>query len=272
MSESPLFDPNHPIWQPMSFRQLEAVRVDMGPLSMIISRRDEEWRFRYRIAPEAMRDALHVSRASLDDTLDIGDTIERVAAHDVEESREIQLMPLLADRFVSARPETPVTIAPGSYAAMYVTTPLWLRVVRLPDRSTLLELPSFRPVDTWLGPATGEGPLGYASRVNGRLNINQLRLSPMRAISKVTLKNSGNAPLLLPRVVIPTPELRLFIDEQGRHWSNEVVITRGRDGQLSEVTYLARTPEEAGKTTIIAEPRANQGNVFARAMSSILGV
>lgn len=272
MSESLLFSRNHPIWQPLSFQHNEAMRADMGPLSLLISRRDEEWRFRYRNATEPIREVMQIQRAGLDDEIDKSDQIERVATHDTGPVREILLQPLLADRFVSARPENPVTIAPDSYAAMYVTTPLWLRVLRLPERQTLIELPSFRPVDTWLGPPTGEGPLAYASRITGRLNIAHLRLSPMRAITKVTLRNSGSAPLLVPRVLIPAPELRLFIDEEGRHWTNEIVLTRGRDGQLSDITYLSRAPEEAGKTTLVADPRAQQGNVLARAMSSILGV
>lgn len=261
-----------PIWQPTAFATREAMRYDLGPLSLIISRREEEWRFRYKMGAEALREIMRREPAGINDVIDEDEIVARVAAHDDEPVREIQLQPLLPDRFVSARPEVPVTIAPGTWAAMFVTAPLWIRVLRLPNYTPLLEIPTFRPVDTWLGPATGDGPLAYASRVFGRLNIEQLRLSPMRAIAKVTLKNSGSAPLLVPRVVIPATELRLFVDTTGRYWTNEITLTRGKDGQLSELTYLSRAPEEAGITTVVAEPRTPPGNVFARAMSSILGV
>ena len=272
--EQPLFSREHPIWQPMSFQMQDAVRYDMGPLSLIISRREEEWRFRYQVGSEALREVMRCAPSTVDGVIEHDgkeDSIERVAAHDDADVREIQLQPLLADRFVSARPEIPFTVAAGSYASVFVTTPLWLRVMRLPERSPLIELPSFRPGDTWMGPSTGDGPLGYASRIAGRLSLEHLRLSPMRAISLVTLKNSGSAPLFVPRIIIPAPELRLFMDEQGRFWSNEIHITRGKDGELSDITYFTRAPEAAGKTTVISEPRSVPSSIFARAMSSIIG-
>lgn len=263
---------NHPIWHPVAFRPGDTRRYDIGPLTLIIGRRHEEWRVRYHSANEPLREVFRYSNVTPDEIAHPNDIVERIAAHDDEDSREIILQPLLADRYVSARPETPVTIAPGSWATMYLTTPLWLRVLLLPARRMILELPSFRPVDTWLGGPTGDGPLAYASRVRGRLNLDEMHLSPMRAITKVTLRNSGAAPMHVARIIVPAPELQLYTNEAHRLWTDEVTITKGRDGELSEVRIDNRAPKEAGTAIRLAEARTStMNNLLDRAISSLLG-
>lgn len=263
----------HPIWQPVTYRVGDAHRYDIGPLSLLVSRRYEEWHIRYHICHEPLREVFEYSAASMDETLSDSDVIERIAAHDSQDLRQLQLKPLLADRYVSARPETPVTIAAGSWAAMYLTTPLWLQLTRLPDKQALLELSSFRPVDTWLGPPTGEGPLAYASSVRGRLRHQDLIPSPMRALTKVTLRNSGSAPMRIARIIVPAPELRLYRSkETDRFWTDEITITKGRDGELSEVRIESRAPVEAGEIEHIADARTPpSANLFDRAFSTLWG-
>lgn len=262
----------HPIWEPIAFRDGDTRRYDIGPLSLLISRRFEEWHIRYENCSDALRQDFEFRNAATDDVIGENDIVERIAAHDTDEFRQLQLCPMLADRYVSARPETPVTIAAGSWATMYLTTPLWLQIIRLPGRQPMLELPSFRPVDTWLGPPTGEGPLAYASRVRGRLSFDKLNVSPMRAITKVTLRNSDKSAMHVARIVIPAPELQLYQSANGRLWTDEITITKGRDGELSEIRIESRAPQEAGEVIRLAEARTPTSNtLFDRAFSSLWG-
>ena len=54
---------------------------------------------------------------------------------------------------------------------IYVSTPLWVRVDVHDPPQFLQEIPVIRPSDTWFGPSTREGELGYAGRTHGRLNF-----------------------------------------------------------------------------------------------------
>lgn len=261
----------NPIWQPVTYQVGDTRRYDMGPLSLLISRRFEEWIIRYTSNNDPHCESFESYAVEPVEKLGPNESVERVAAHDTETLRQLQLRPLLADRYVSARPETPVTIAAGSWATMYLTTPLWLQLLRLPDKQAMLEFASFRPVDTWLGPPTGEGPLAYASRVRGRLSLDKVNPSPMRAITKVTLRNSGSAAMHIARIVIPAPELQLYYSEDGRLWTDEITITKGRDGELSEVRIENHAPKEAGTVERITEARIPAGNLFDRAFSSLWG-
>lgn len=262
----------NPIWQPVTYRVGDTRRYDIGPLSLLMTRRLEEWLIRYVSNHEPLSENFKSYRVDEDGTLGVGEFVERVAAHDTDPLRQLQLQPMLADRYVSARPETPVTIAAGSWATMYLTTPLWLQIIRLPDKQAMLEFPSFRPVDTWLGPPTGEGPLAYASRVRGRLSLDRVNPSPMRAITKVTLRNSGSTPMHVARIIVPTPELKLYYSEQGRLWTDEITITKGRDGELSEVRIENHAPKEAGEVERCADARSpSSNNLFDRAFGTLWG-
>lgn len=262
-----------PIWQPATYRVGDARRYDIGPISLLISRHPEEWRIRYEATGEALRGLFSTESASLTDTFGPADVVERIAAHDNEELRQVRLRPIMADRYVSARPETPVTIAPGSRASMYMSMPVWLQVFRLPDVVPLLEFPSFRPTDTWIGPSTGEGPLAYASQIRGHLDPDLLNPTRMRAVTKVTFRNSGQSPMRVTRIVIPAPALQLFcVTATGRLWSNELTITKGRDGELSEVRVGSLAPPEAGNVTKVADSRTlSSANILERAFYSLWG-
>lgn len=259
-----------PIWQPQSFAIGDSRRYEMGPLSLHITRDYEEWRIGYRLGHEPLREVFSCYRTD-DHELEDAQHIERIAAHDNDERREILFQPLLADRYVLARPETTMTVQSESWVALYVTTPLWLRVLRMPERSELIELPSFRPTDTWLGPPTGSGPLCYASRTTGRLTLSRLHLSPMRAITKVTLRNSGDA-LRVERIMVPAPQMTLHRDEEERFWTNEVILDRGRDGEFSNVSLGSRAPHEASKAQRVSAPRdISSIHLLGRAFGSLFG-
>lgn len=261
------------IWQPAAYRIGDARRYDIGPISLLISRHPKEWRVRYEATGDALRSVFSTEPASQRDTLGPSEVFERIAADDSEELRKMLVRPVMADRYVSARPETPVTIAPGSMASMYMSIPVWLQLIRLPDAVPLLEFPSFLPADTWIGPPTGEGPLAYASTTLGHLDPALLNPTRMRAVTKVTFRNSGQAPMRVTRIVIPAPALQIFaVTETERLWSNELTITKGRDGELSEVRIGTTAPPEAGKVTKLSDARTPSGaNVLERAFHSLWG-
>src|SRR5690606_5680646 len=102
------------------------------------------------------------------------------------------------------------------------------------------------PSDTWFGPSTREGELGYAARTNARLDLEQMRPRPSRAVTKVVVRNVGDDNLRIERLNLPVPQLSLFVNRQGLIWTNSITVERDRLGALAKVTTSRRPPEEAG--------------------------
>ena len=259
------------LWGPHPMRHGQALRFELGPMSLHVARLEEEWRLRHTTAREPLREVLGYYDALVGDAVGEPEIEERVAAHDAAELRDLQLQPLLADRLVLARPDVPITVLEGSRVFVFVTTPLWVRLRRAPEGELIAELPSYRPSDSWLGPPSGDGPLCYASRTTARLTLGQLHASPMRATTKIELRNDGST-LRVQRLIVPAPQLRLYRDAGGRFWTDEVTVTRGRDGAFSAVRLDGQPPVEAGAVKLVADAREiGTAHVVLRALGSLFG-
>lgn len=185
-------------------------------------------------------------------------------------SRRVVLTPALADRPVIVRPESALTVPAGEDINLYLSTPLWLQV-RVGDPEMLLvELPSYRPSDTWFGPSTREGELCYASRTAGRLRLADVTLLPHRAITVARLRNRAKNALLLERIRLPVQYLSLYGTLEGDLWTETITLTRQEGGDLAELQIDKRPPAEVGKTERIASARQQlETGLVVRAFSRL---
>jgi len=84
-------------------------------------------------------------------------------------SLTLELSASLADRAIVTKPEMQVYIPAEDYADVYLTSPLWVGISYGGTR--LLELPTWRPSDTWFGRSTVSGSLAYAERTRSRSRL-----------------------------------------------------------------------------------------------------
>lgn len=103
----------------------------------------------------------------------------------------LKLVPIMADRLVVSRPKSPFRILPGQHATLFVSTPAWVRIA-LGNGKALAELPLFRPSDTWFGPSTLVGELGYAARTHCRLDVCDVPFRPHRAVTPLRVENRSS--------------------------------------------------------------------------------
>ena len=182
------------------------------------------------------------------------------------------LAPALADRPVVVRPELPLHLAPGDEATLLVSTPVWIQVTAGDPLHPLLEVPTFRPSDTWFGPSPRVGELCYASRTRARLEANASTSTFARAQTLLTVGNRAHDVLLIERINLPVPRLALFEAADGVLWSESLSVVRSDGEGFAEVTIRRGPPERLASARPIAEPRnPDSRNVFARAVSSLLG-
>ncbi len=184
----------------------------------------------------------------------------------------LRLLPALADRAVVVRPEVPLHLPPGERAELLISTPLWVQLCAGDPPQVVLDVPAFRPSDTWFGPSPRSGEICYASRTRARVRAAAATSTPARAHSVLTLRNEGEDVLPVERISLPVPRLGLYGDGEGMIWTDALSLARQPGEGMAEVTIHRGPPPGVPDARRIAEPRnPDHRNVFARAVWSLLG-
>jgi hypothetical protein len=182
------------------------------------------------------------------------------------------LKPGLADRSVIVRPLTPLYLPAGETTTIFVSTPLWVRVEAGRPLRHLQEIPIRRLSDTWFGPTTMEGELGYAGRTFARLNLENVPIRAHRAVTRVTIQNNAATELLIERLSLPVPYLSMFETADGLLWTEAVTLVRTRDTDMVNLQIEADLPQEVKGAKLIGEPRLRpEQNMVIRAFGALFG-
>ena len=242
----------------------------LGPLILWIQRLGSEWRIGRRQLEDPLDPTLEVARTVSDEEIDQAEELHRFALGGQETS--VQLNPRLPDRAMVSRPTDPFHLMPGQECVVYVGLPLWVQVTLPPSDRPLVDIPVFRPSDTWFGPTTDEGELCYATRTFCRLRVEDLPFRAYRGVTAVTIRNRAGDALLLERLRLPMSVLGLYLSEEGRLWTEDVTLERRASGELARLSIGSTAPAHAHGAERIAQPRVPpQGNIMVRAFGTLLG-
>lgn len=256
-----------PWWGVFEFAAGQTRRWEIGPSTLWISRYDHEWRVAHLQHDDPLLDRCRAGATASEDEIDEEAVSHRFALRSA--GSELRIEPLLADRAVVIRPEMPFRVLSGEEVTLYVSTPLWLRLALGASGPKLIELPSYRPSDTWFGSSTIEGELCYASRTIGRLALEDLPARANRALTPVRCDNRGQDALQLERLKIPVQYLELY-EAPGTLWTQSVVLTREESGDLAGLRFEPRPPPEAPDSPRVSPARqASEQNLVVRAFSKI---
>lgn len=257
-------------WGTFDLRVGAGIRWRIGPLELWALAQTGECELAYRRGDDPLDARLEMERVAAEPELPEGCELRRFAWPDPE--GEVSLIPLTADRPVIVRPETPFALLGDDEAVMYVSTPVWVRVETGGEGRTLLDIPAYRPSDTWFGSPVGDGELGYASRTRARVRLDAVGFVPARAMTEVTIRNHASDTFVLERVAVPTPALRLFADMGGMLWTSAVTVEREVGGETARVRVADHPPQHATGWREVTPPREPETrNVIARALGAFLG-
>ena len=269
----PANDPDAPWWGEKALDHEGRGRFRIGSLSLWVRKHAREWWLAQELDSLGMQesgDAAH-EPSTLPEKPPDSAKIERVAA--TSGGATVRLWPRLADRSVVSRPETPMSLPPRAAVDFFVTTSVWLTVESLEPSIQLLDVPTRLMSNTWFGPSSMEGELCYAVRTRARLELGDPSATPYRALSKVTVRNEGEGPLLIERINLPTRSLALFVDVRGCLWTPSITVARRRDGRLADVSFEHVPPEEAEGAQALAPAREpeQRSTYLGRALTALIG-
>lgn len=176
---------------------------------------------------------------------------------------KLQLMPRLADRSVVIKPVDPIYIPAGQRGTLYISTPLWMSAFVDGQREPIFDLPIIRPKDTWFGPNHRTGEICYATAVDGRTELHQLKPRAFRAVTPIEFHNTSNQQLRFDRMNVPVPALPLFFSEStGRLWTSQIKVMHEGLDRPPRIRIENRTPPHAGEVTYLQPPRETAGALF----------
>lgn len=216
----------------------------LGPLALWIERLDGEW----RVAHESEGDHLD-PRVRMEpcvenrDLMGLGEVTRYAVSGDGD---TVHVTPVLADRPIISRPEKPFVVLPAEEIKVYISTPLWVRIEVGDPRRLLVEIPVYRPSDTWFGPDTTEGEICYATRAAMRLNLDFVPLRAHRAVSAVQIRNRGDQALTVVRLNLPVGYLSLYRGTQDELWTENVIFERPADSEI----FQLKLRETAGRGAV----------------------
>jgi len=257
-------------WGKYTIPEDEAGHWRIGPLDLWVYRSRHEW----RIASE-----------NSDDPLDGGLLVQVPLAKDLSEDQPnahrfgfrktkgtLLLVPTLADRSIVINPATPFSLLPDEELTIYVSTALWVKIRAGEPPHDLLEIPTYRPSDTWFGPSTREGELCYAGKTGARQQLENLPIRPHRALSAVRVRNLANSNLSVERLKLPMPHMSLFAAGGGQLWTETVTLQREQDGELAALQLGKKPPSMITKPSLISGPREQPTKgLLIRAFGGLIG-
>lgn len=176
---------------------------------------------------------------------------------------KLHLVPRLADLSVVVKPINPLFIPANQSATLFVSTPLWVSVAIDTTSNVLLDIPVVRPTDTWFGSSPIRGELCYATKVMGRIDLEQLPVRAFRAVTPVHIVNHSADTMPIERINIPTPLLPLYRAADGRLWTPTLAVERLNNGRAPKVRIEPNIHSQAGVVQLVSGARQeNQDNLI----------
>ena len=264
------------IWGGMQLELGEPRQLRIGPLLLSIQRLPGEWRVAQSVAPPSVEEADDGAEQEAPADLIGLEGLQRFAV--AGEQSSISVLPALADRAVVTRPEHPFHLPAGEEVAVFVSTPLWVRLSVGDPPTTLAEIPVTRPSDTWFGPSTREGELCYAGRAFLRLSLDNIPVRPHRAVTTLLLRNRAEDELYLRALKLPVDHLALYAASDGRVWTQDITMERSEEvtaakvlgSTMGAVRLRDAPPRLAPEAHRITTPRQDAaGNLATRAFSAL---
>jgi hypothetical protein len=222
----------------------------IGPLKFAVQHTSQEWRVHWQHSQNRLDPSVrYVAGINTADAEALDHDATFVFGGGAKS--DLSFTPTLADRPVVAKLPRTLHILPGEDVHLFLLTPLWIRLETADPNRTLLEIPAYRPSDTWFGPASNLGELCYASATPAYLDLRDVPLRLHCATTAVYVRNSSTDNLKLDRVSIPVPRLSLFFSSRTGFWTDRISI----DSATAEMKLEKQPPQEASPTQFVSGPR-----------------
>lgn len=259
---SPSTTTNITWWGEYEFELNQPRAWQFGSLLLRITRGLQEWRLEYH-RPQQQFDYEQQWHVIEDPNFAFPHPVKVERYMFKSTQSKLQLMPRLANRSVVIKPVDPIYIPAGQRGTLYISTPLWVSGLVNGQRDPLFDIPVILPKDTWFGPNHRSGEIAYATSVDGRTDLQQLKSRVFRAVTPIEFHNVSNQQLRFDKMNVPIPALPLFYSESTqRLWTSQIKVLHEGLDRPPRIRIESRTPPHAGEVTYLHQPRESAGVLF----------
>lgn len=154
----------------------------------------------------------------------------------------VRLSPVLPDRSLIVRPETPLKLPGGHKALFYVSVSAWVKITALDSGKTALkEEPTVELSNIWYGDPTA-GELCYSLKTTARRTLRDIVPYPHRIICPVEIINKTKSELNIVRFCLQSNYLNIYAGST-MMWTNNVKMQFEGDVLENNIAYT-QTPFE----------------------------
>jgi len=181
----------------------------------------------------------------------------------------VTLTPILPDRSVVVRSESPLRIPQNTDLRLFIGIPVWMRPAAGPGGSVPLgEFASVVLSNTWFGEMeTGE--LCYSLRSTARTAFDDLAGFPFKAACPVSIRNRDRTTLEFERLCVPVMHLSVYRGP-GQLWTNELEVTHTGDRKVSQIEIHRQAPSFEKPLKQVSGPRRSlEGSTLKKTFSSL---
>jgi hypothetical protein len=235
------------------------IRVDFGPLRLLVMNTREEWRVASLM--DGAGDGWPERGRAQDAPEDI---VWQRWDHDPKDTR-ISFRPAFPGMPVVARPHSVLNLSPKGEASFFVGIPAWIEIMAecQGEMMLLTGFPTEELSKTWHGTPL-VGSLGYALRTYARRVFEPEVWPEFEILCPIGIVNDGEATLPFERLYLETDHLSVF-EKDGRLWSNAARIhVASGDTDLNNITYAPRPAapnQDAEEITLPRKGRARQSTM-----------
>ena len=163
----------------------------------------------------------------------------------------------------------PVVLRPNSITPVFVSTPVWVAFSTKSDLPPFYEMPSLELKQTWFGPNRRDGELCFSCTNQGTIHADYVAYHPLRALTRLTVHQSGDRPFHLEKLKLPLPSLKLYRDTNNHLHTDGLRVTIQKDRvQLSIAKELRLDGSDS--VNLIARARKKGTTGLERALSAML--
>lgn len=175
---------------------------------------------------------------------------------------KLKIVPMMPDRQVTVRPDTPFRLTKGTSIRIYTRVPTWIAVYAIDDTlHKLVEIPTVILSKTWFGDFI-DGTLSYWLSTRARRSIVSEMFQPHTVICTLNIRNESDEDLSIEKINLLAERLSIYIKDD-QLWSDEMdVLYKGGD-QHSELTVKSTAPEYASDAILVTQPRNPVKKSFA---------
>lgn len=237
-------------WQPQKLALDECYQATIGPLTLYLKRRQQEW----LVSSEYSGDPDSAYRLQLTQASCLPELLASQRFIFRHSPAGFCLKPKLLDRPVVIKTRQSVSIPPGEQSVFYISSPLRVELVLQDPELTLFSLPIQRLSDTWFGANTQHGELCYADKTHARHSLAEIPARPHRAVTPITIENHSTHMLTIDKLSIPLPYLALYGADDGSLWTDPITLQHENLNSLARFQLNKQLPRDLTSRHQLAAP------------------